>query len=142
MSKSARRRFAQSAVIPYRGIASALEVLIITSRRRRRWVVPKGLVEPHLTPAASALEEAWEEAGLRGRIQGDPLGTYEYRKWGGVCDVEVFAMAVAEVASDWPEREQRSRVWLPPAHAADLLEEPDLQALVRGVEGRLGRTRT
>ena len=91
-------RFAQSAVIPYRRLDDGTyEVLLVTSHRRRRWVVPKGLLEPGLTPAESALNEAREEAGVLAEDPAGPIGRYEYKKWGGVCDVEVYAVTPSAV---------------------------------------------
>jgi phosphohistidine phosphatase len=72
--------FRQSAVIPYRRGPNGLEVLLVTSRKGKHWVLPKGVVEPDLTPAVSAEKEAMEEAGVRGAVDDEPLGTYEYRK--------------------------------------------------------------
>jgi phosphohistidine phosphatase len=66
--------YRQSAVIPYRRGPSGLEVLLVTSRKGTRWVLPKGVVEPDLSPAASAAKEALEEAGVRGPIDDEPLG--------------------------------------------------------------------
>lgn len=67
--------YRQSAVIPYRFGADGLEVLLITSRKRKRWVLPKGVVEPGMTPAGSAEKEAFEEAGIEGRVDDRPLGS-------------------------------------------------------------------
>jgi 8-oxo-dGTP pyrophosphatase MutT (NUDIX family) len=45
--------YRQSAVVPYRRGTNGLEVLLITSRKRKRWVLPKGVIEPDMTPSAS-----------------------------------------------------------------------------------------
>ena len=137
MGDHAEPIFPQSAVIPWRRREGRVEVLLITSRKRRRWVVPKGLVEPHLSPADSARAEAFEEAGIEGVVSPDPVGRYEYAKWGGICHVEVFLMAVERVLETWPEG-FRERVWLPPADAAARLWEADLADLVRAVPLLLG----
>lgn len=129
--------YRQSAVIPFRQVDGGVEVALITSRGRGRWIIPKGVVEPGLSPADSALHEAFEEAGLRGRVVGDPLGSYRYAKWEGTCTVEVFAMAVDEVCDDWPERAERQRRWLPPAAAADLADEAPVGDLIRRLSARL-----
>ena len=121
--------FRQSAVIALRKKGGQRRVLLITSRRRKRWVIPKGIVEPDLTPAASAAKEAWEEAGLRGRVSKKPLGRYRYDKWGGTCTVDVFLMKVDSMADSWPEAE-RSRRWVPLDEAARLVEEPGLRRLL------------
>ena len=46
--------YRQSAVLPYRFSGGDLEVLLITSRKGKRWVFPKGIIEPGLTPQRSA----------------------------------------------------------------------------------------
>jgi 8-oxo-dGTP pyrophosphatase MutT (NUDIX family) len=122
--------YRQSAVIPYRHGIDGLEVLLITSRKRKRWVLPKGVVEPGMTPADSAAKEAFEEAGIEGTVDGRPLGSYRYRKWGGTCTVEVFAMRVAEETAGWPEADIRTREWVPLADAAGRVEEADLKRMI------------
>ncbi|MBE0617967.1 MAG: NUDIX hydrolase [Proteobacteria bacterium] len=129
--------YRQSGVISVRREDGRTEVLLVTSRKGKRWVIPKGVVEPGLTPAASAAKEAWEEAGVRGTLRPEPLGTYRYWKWGGRCTVEVFLLEVESVAESWPE-EHRTRRWSSPAEAAEAVREPALQALIRGVPLALG----
>ena len=129
--------YTQSAVIPYRLRDGVAEFLLITSRKRRRWVLPKGIVEPELSAAESAAKEALEEAGLRGRVSAEPVGRYEYRKWGGTCGVEVFTMEVEKVLDHWPE-EYRDRDWLAPEEAASRVEETALKVLLLSTASRLG----
>ncbi|NET56922.1 MAG: NUDIX hydrolase [Symploca sp. SIO2E6] len=76
----------QSGVIPYRLREGITEVLLITSINSKRWIIPKGLVEPGMTPQDSAAKEAWEEAGVIGEVLPTLMGTYDYRKWGGICN--------------------------------------------------------
>jgi len=121
--------YRQSAVIPYRQGANGPEVLLVTSRKGKRWVLPKGVVEPELAPAVSAEKEALEEAGVRGAIDDRPLGTYQYRKWGGTCTVEVFAMAVEEEVSDWLEAATRKREWLTFDEARSRVDEEGLRQI-------------
>jgi len=123
------RRYAQSAALPYRHDGNGLEVLLVTSRSGRRWVVPKGLIEPGLSAAASAAKEALEEAGVEGRIGKRPLGSYSYEKWGGVCDVEVFPLAARVLYDEWDE-DDRQREWVSLDEAVRRLEERDLKRLV------------
>ena len=59
----------QYAALPYRRRADGgIEVLLITSRETRRWIIPKGWPAPGLTPHDSAINEAMEERGAIGRI--------------------------------------------------------------------------
>ena len=121
----------QSAVLPYRIREGQVEILLITSRRKKRWVLPKGVVEPGLSPADSAVKEAWEEAGLQGTVSSQRMGSYEYDKWGGVCSVQVFPMLVDHLAETWPES-HRDRKWFEVAEAASRVDEPELRAIIAG----------
>lgn len=131
--------YTQSAVIPYRLRNGGLEVLVISSRKGKRWVVPKGVKEPELSPRESAEKEAFEEAGVRGKTGTAPLGTYDYEKWGGLCSVEVYPMEVHEVMEDelWEER-YRSRKWVSAAEAGGLLDHPELRDMIGGLARSLG----
>jgi 8-oxo-dGTP pyrophosphatase MutT (NUDIX family) len=129
--------FRQSAVIPYRLRDGDVEILLITSRNRRRWVIPKGVIEPSMTPSDSAANEAFEEAGLRGCVNPTPIGNYEYFKWGDTCHVEVFLMLVDEVLDQWPEASFRKRRWMSVEEAARWVDEPELKSLLRSVPALL-----
>jgi 8-oxo-dGTP pyrophosphatase MutT (NUDIX family) len=112
-----------------------LEVLLITSLNSKRWILPKGWPEPELTAAESAAREAFEEAGVTGKISAQPVGTYHYLKekkdGGGVpCRVEVFALAVTKQAHDWPEKGARDVAWLPLDQAAARVGEPGLRQVL------------
>ena len=133
MPQKAAYWYDQSAVIPYRRHheTAVLEVLLVTSRRRTRWVIPKGIIEPELTAQTSAVKEAFEEAGIRGNISEQPIGFYLYHKWKGVCRVEVFLLEVTDVFETWPEADERDREWMNVAEAARRVREEDLKALLR-----------
>jgi len=125
--------FKQSGVIPYRRSGDSIEILIITSRKRKRWVIPKGVIEPGLTPIQSAAAEAFEEAGLRGNIDPKAVGEYDYNKWGGTCHVRVFLMEVIDVLDTWPEDSIRSRRWTTVDEAAASVRENALKAMILDV---------
>lgn len=130
MSDVPNHFYRQSGVIPFRIQDGVVEVLLITSSGGGRWVIPKGVVEPDLSPAESAAKEALEEAGVDGQVQDRPIGAYQYEKWGGVCTVEVFPLQVTCVHSEWLESHRR-REWLRPVEAAARVREPELQKLLR-----------
>lgn len=109
------------------------QMCVLTSRNGKRWVIPKGCLEPGKTSAEIALQEAWEEAGLVGVLAPDPIGSYVYTKAGLVHHVTVFLLHVSEALEDWPERSFRERTWLSLRQAEKMLEEPGLQQLIRGV---------
>jgi phosphohistidine phosphatase len=133
--------YKQSAAIPYRMTETGVEVLLITSRRRSRWIIPKGVVDLGTTARESAAREAYEEAGLLGDLSAEPVGEYEYKKWGGVCLVTVYLLEVNTVLEKWPEAETRARRWLTVAEAAGLVEEPQLRKLILSVRDNLRRDR-
>lgn len=112
MSRGHDNPIPQACAIPYRLGASGFEVCVVTSRRKRRWVFPKGIVESGETAVQAALKEAREEAGLRGRIVSEPLGTYERRKWGASFIVTCFLMHVDREQLTWRESSIRERVWV------------------------------
>jgi 8-oxo-dGTP pyrophosphatase MutT (NUDIX family) len=117
----------QSAAIP---ILNG-RVCMVTSRSGRRWVFPKGLIDPGHTPAEAALLEAWEEAGVVGTLDPEPIGSYVYEKLGSPHHVLVFRMSVIEVHPVWPERGLREREWLAIVEAMERVEEPGLRELLR-----------
>ncbi len=129
----------QYAALPWRRV-QGFEILLITSRETRRWVIPKGWPMPGHSAAESAAQEAYEEAGIRGEMSVQAIGHYGYRKRlrGGTRKrfrVDVFAMEVSEVLDQWPEAHERARQWFSPAEAVVLVEEPELAALIRAFAG-------
>lgn len=117
----------QAAAIP----AQAGKICLVTSRSGKRWVVPKGVIEPGQTAEETALQEAWEEAGLVGVLKPQPVGSYVYEKWGSTCMVTVFLMQVTKIASQWPEQDSRQREWLAFADALDRIGDPGLGDIIR-----------
>ena len=136
MSPSKTRNL-QYAALPYRRRPDAsLEVMLITSRDTGRWVIPKGWPITGLGAADSAAREAHEEAGLAGRIGEKPIGAFHYNKKlanGSTtsCAVEVFPLEVDKQLKNWPERAERITRWFDLQEAAGLVQEPELQELIR-----------
>lgn len=122
----------QSGVIPYRTTKSGdIEILLITSRGGKRWIIPKGIIDPGTTALESACKEAYEEAGLTGRPAATAFGKYQYQKWGGACTVEVFPLEVLSVLDTWPESDVRRRQWMSRKEAAKTVKEPALKKMLR-----------
>lgn len=131
--------YKQSAAVPFRVMDGRAEVLLITSRKGKRWIVPKGVIDLGKTAPESAANEAFEEAGVRGQISASPVGEYSYEKWGGTCRVQVFLLEVETVLDEWPERGERDREWTTPERAAELLREEELKRVVLSIPGSLSR---
>ena len=122
--------YVQSGVLPYRLRDGSLEVLLITSRKAKRWVLPKGIVEPGMSAPASAAKEAMEEAGVEGEVSAYRLGKYKQKKWGGTCKIQVFPMKVTVEMPDWPEAATRQRAWLSPEEAAARVDNEGLAGII------------
>ena len=120
----------QSGVIPYRIMDGKIEVMLITSSGSKRWVIPKGLIEPNMTPEDSAAKEAWEEAGVLGKVFPDLMGTYEYYKSGCTWQVDVFLLQVETVVENWPEAYKRKRQWVSIPKAIKRVDEPELKLIL------------
>ena len=106
---------------------------LVTSRSGRRWVLPKGLIDPGYTASEAALLEAWEEAGVVGTLDREPLGAYLYEKLDQEYHVVVFRMSVTEARESWPERGLRQREWVTPEEAIDRVDEPGLRDILRAI---------
>jgi 8-oxo-dGTP pyrophosphatase MutT (NUDIX family) len=121
--------------IPFRlNAASELELLLVTSRRKRRWVIPKGAVRG-MVPHASAAREAFEEAGVLGVISHQQVGVYCQRKAGASGEkreiaVAAFPLFVNTQLRSWPEMAMRKRKWLSAPEAIDMVENEQLQRVL------------
>ena len=125
----------QYGALPFRLKDGELRVLLITSRDTGRWLIPKGWPEKGMEPHQLAAHEAFEEAGITGKVSRQPVGSFEYlKRFDGKaakrCRVMVFALEVAEELAEWPERGQRRRQWVPAAEAAERIDEPQLASLI------------
>lgn len=127
----------QSGVIPYRIEQGRIEVLLITSSKGKRWIIPKGWIKPFKSVARSAAEEALEEAGILGAVQTPAIGTYEHRKWGLPCRVEVFLMRVETELEYWLEGDRRQRQWVSLDKAVKRIEQPELKQILKSLENRI-----
>lgn len=126
----------QSGALAYRQSDDGqISVLVVGKRRSKKWGIPKGCAEANLTLADNAAKEAFEEAGVRGRIHSEPLGTYRAMKrvqgLKTLIEVWVYLLEVTTTARTWPEKGEREVKWCSPEEAADLLNEPLLAELCR-----------
>ncbi len=136
-SASTRKRihFDQSGVVPYRRKNGKLEVLLVTSIRKKKWIIPKGFIEYHMSAFQSAKKEAFEEAGIRGSNTTRVLGSYTVRKKGSELLTKVYSMRVTRVFKDYPEKNLRKRKWFSVSDAVKKVEIDELASVIR----RFGR---
>lgn len=127
----------QVAALCYRTSDCGKKVLLVTSRGTGRWVIPKGWPMDGKDAPEAAMQEAWEEAGVReGDIDGEAIGQFDYDKElksGLPVPVEtlVYKVEVSEMREDFPEASERERRWVSPEEAANMVREPQLQKLLR-----------
>ena len=130
----------QVAALPIRSGPQGCEVMLITSRETGRWIVPKGWPMKGRKDHEAAAQEAFEEAGITGRIRKHPIGAYTYRKRTGktleACRVMVYRLDVDAEVPHWAEGDQRTRQWFALAAAAAVVSEPGLATMIRDLEGR------
>ena len=135
LKREARTQFG---AIPFRVTkkkgGDGIEVLLVSSRDSQRWIIPKGWPIDGMTPADAAAHEAWEEAGVRGRVFDACLGLYSYNKWldedlSLPVIVAVFALEVHKLDDSYPEVEQRRRKWVSLNKAAARVDEPELKKI-------------
>lgn len=128
---------AQVGALCWRYDAGKLRILVITSRNTKRWILPKGWVMPGKSAGKAASIEAWEEAGVSGKVSRKPIGAFRYLKFGSgktpdlPCQVDVYGIKVRDVASKWPEKHERKRRWMSPKRAASRVAEKELSHLIK-----------
>lgn len=129
----------QVAAVPLRTRAGNIsEVLLITSRETRRWIIPKGWPKKGTCPRQTAADEALEEAGVVGRISKRPLGCY--RTWKRLetlaipVKIAVFRLDVERQLDTWREKGQRERAWFSLEEAIDIVREPGLVETLRNLQ--------
>jgi 8-oxo-dGTP pyrophosphatase MutT (NUDIX family) len=125
----------QYGALPWRRTADGVEILLVTTRNTRRWIVPKGWPDDGRTPQECAAQEAYEEAGVTGAVSDEAIGVFSHKKQlksGQVitCRIRVYGMEVSEVAGDWPEKSAREMKWCPVADALMLVDDPSLRRVI------------
>ena len=124
----------QSGVLAFRRLENGeVSILLVRKPHSKNWGIPKGNAVAHLSLADNAAKEAFEEAGVRGRIDPRPAGTYRAVKRKNhlqlVIEVCVYLFEVTDIAKKWPEKDRRDIKWCSPREAAILLHEPLLTEL-------------
>lgn len=117
------------------------QVLLITTRGSKNWIIPKGWPEHRMTPGNAALREAWEEAGVIGQASELCLGLFSYQKRMAdkrfvPCVALVYPVKVTRLARDFPEAGQRKRRWCSPKKAASLVDPPELKQILKTFDAK------
>jgi 8-oxo-dGTP pyrophosphatase MutT (NUDIX family) len=122
-----------------------VDVLLLTSRDTGRWVIPKGWPMEGKKADAVAAQEAFEEAGVRGKVETEQFGFFDYEKKlrNGVnvlCRVQVHLLEVTDMVKNFPERESRTLEWVSPQEASLRVNEPELKELFLSFGKQMAQT--
>lgn len=129
--------FNQSGVIPYRKKSGELQILLITSVKKKKWIIPKGYIEFNLSPFESAKKEAYEEAGVIGANETVELGSFIMNRSIGHCNIKIFSMEVVEVLDEYPEKDVRKRKWFSLKEAADSVSIPEASSMILSLNEKI-----
>jgi 8-oxo-dGTP pyrophosphatase MutT (NUDIX family) len=120
------RRRDQVAAVCYRIRNRKIEFLLVQTRGGR-WTFPKGGTEAGLTPAQAAALEAYEEAGVHGRIEEARFASYVRNKRGSRASAGGAVVVSAHLCEVlWlgpPEESGRNPSWFPPEKTKRRLRE-------------------
>ncbi len=130
----------QFAAFCYRRVQGKLQVLLVTSRTRKRWILPKGWPMDGKTPAEAALQEALEEGGVVGKALDMPLGVFGYDKIFAEKDTQtpvlaiVYPIKVKKLKTNYLEKSQRKRKWMSLSKASKKVSEKQLRAFLKNID--------
>ena len=123
------RECEQVAAVCYRIRGISIEFLLVQTRGSGRWTFPKGNAEPGMTHAQAAALEAFEEAGVHGRIQEASFAQYVARKRilnssarsAEMLMVNAHLCEVLRLGK--PKEDKRNRTWFSVEDAREQLQE-------------------
>jgi len=119
------------------------QVLLVRKRRSKRWGIPKGTAQPHLSLAENAAKEVFEETGVKGEVQPNSIGMFHAVKRAAlgeqILEIWVYLLRATETTADFPEADVRETKWVGCRQAARQIAEPVLADLCRQLaDGSLG----
>lgn len=137
MQDNSPEEIVKSCVIPFRITDGKLELLMVTSMKKQKWIFPKGYIEFNLSAFESAKKEAYEEAGVVGENETVELGSFRLKKKNEVALLKVFSMEVTKELKDYPEKNLRKRKWFTIDEMNEAIENQDLKGFVTKLKDSL-----
>lgn len=137
LPKTGRRSTEQAGAVCWRVSSSRIEILLITSKDTGRWIIPKGNIRRREPSFRAAQREALEESGVSGKIRKTTVGYYRYAKNEETSlTVAVHLLKCSEETDAFAEQGQRSKIWVSPAAAAVMVDEPELRQILANIDQR------
>jgi ADP-ribose pyrophosphatase YjhB (NUDIX family) len=122
-------------VIPFAISGDRVAIMFVTSQRRGRWILPKGNLNPDESHKKGCKREAFEEAGVKGRIMSELPMTHVVTKSsdGKLSQVAVtyYPMLVSKQVDEWPEQAKRERHWALLEDAERVTDREDFQQIIK-----------
>lgn len=137
MQDNSPEEIVKSCVIPFRITEGKLELLMVTSMKKQKWIFPKGYIEFNLSAFESAKKEAYEEAGVVGENETVELGSFRLKKKNEVALLKVFSMEVTKELKEYPEKNLRKRKWFTIDEINTEIENSELKTLVNKLKQNL-----
>lgn len=132
--KNRRSVTIQAGAIPFRlGRGGRLEILLIRRVNKKKWGIPKGMVERGQSPLEAAEAESIEEAGATGELLPQSIGAFTYTKLGCQFLVHVYLLRVREAYDIYPEHRLRERAWFPVERAVSMIRHPEVRDMIRAL---------
>lgn len=130
----------QIGTFAYRIKRGKVEIMLVTTRSSKRWILPKGKPEEHLSQREVAIMEAYEEAGVLGSPVNGRFYDVSLQRAGGCITQRIFELQIREILKQWPERKERQRCLVPVDKAVKLLSDAPLIQLVQQIEREVLRS--
>ncbi|MCK7612064.1 NUDIX hydrolase [Roseibium sediminicola] len=133
----------QIAALCHRMRDGRAEVLLVTSKSTRRWILPKGWpILSHRAHRTAAIE-AFEEAGVVGRVHKNPFASFSSYKGGEAglkirTEILVFLVDVDSVAEEFPDSAERDSRWVSIEEAIKITNDSGLADVFRKLEHLYG----
>ena len=106
-------------------------IIMITSRGKKQWIMPKGNIKKKCGKVRSALEEAYEEAGIIGKINANRFFDIKIIKGKKKYKLRLYYFKVEKMLNKWPESEQRIRKKIAAKKAMKFIKHKGIKRCLR-----------
>lgn len=124
----------QYGALPFSIVEGIPHIALITSKTTHRWIIPKGHPEIGMKKFHVAENEAWEEAGLIGKMKQNPflkVDTIKIKKGIEIpTELTVYLMKIKHFRDEWPEQDERERCFVPAIEAMKMVSDDAMAKVI------------